>query len=146
MMPKNTFRLGAHDGAHYLHLFDLTAVSSVRPELCRRFGWSDQASAKVGEGDLEFDVYMNAANGVVAPDQLEAARSVLSQIVEMDDTARSIPTDLDHDEVLARVKLIDVNKVRFRYFATTVNTEWDVDFTLNVNGAWECAGIVPPRQ
>lgn len=89
---------------------------------------------------------MNAANGVVAPDQLKAARSVLSQIVEMDDAARAIPTNLDHDEVLARINLIDANKVRFRYFATAVNTEWDVDFTLNANGVWECAGIVPPRQ
>ncbi|HEX8902166.1 hypothetical protein [Vitreimonas sp.] len=100
----------------------------------------------MGEGDLEFDIYMNAANGVVAPDQLDAARSVLSQIVEIDDAARAIPTDLDHDEVLARIKLIDANKVRFRYFATAVNTEWDVDFTLNANGAWECAGIVPAKQ
>lgn len=146
MLPKNTFRLGAQDASHYLRLFDLAAISPVRPELCRRFGWSDQASAKVGEGDLEFDIYMNAVNGVVAPDQLKTARSVLSQIVEMDDAARAISTDLDHDEVLARIKLIDAKKVRFRYFATAVNTEWDVDFTLNTNGAWECAGIVPPRQ
>lgn len=145
-MPRNTFRLGAHDASHYLNLFDSAPIFPVRPELSRRFGWSDQQSAKVGEGDLAFDIYMNAANGVVAPDQLKAARSILSQIVEMDDAARAIPTDLDHDEVLARIKLIDANNVRFRYFATAVNTEWDVSFTLNANGAWECTGIVPPRQ
>jgi hypothetical protein len=89
---------------------------------------------------------MPTINGEVPSAYLDAARSMLSQIVQMDDAARAIPSDFDHDEHLACISMYDVNDVSLRYFATTANTEWDVGFTLGADGVWRCQGIVPPKQ
>jgi hypothetical protein len=81
---------------------------------------------------------------------LSAARSALSQLAEMDDAARALPTglsyDLDHDEVLAMIKVHDESTLTFRYFATTVNTEWDVRFSRDASGVWLCRGYALPEQ
>jgi hypothetical protein len=145
-MPRNTFRLGTHDTLHYVALFDSALVKVVPPSGIRPFGQTNHGVAELSEGDLEFEIYMPVIDGEVPTAYLDAARSMLSQIVQMDDAARAIPSDFDHDERLACIMMHDVHGVNLRYFATTVNTEWDVRFTLGADGVWHCGGIVPPKQ
>jgi len=127
-------------------LFGSALVKVVPPNRLRPFGQTSHGVAELGEGDLAFDIYMPVIDGEVPSAYLDAARLMLSQIVQMDDAARAIPSDFDHDESLACIKLHDVNDVGLRYFATTVNTEWDVGFRLGADGVWRCQGIVPPKQ
>jgi hypothetical protein len=129
-------------------LFDSALVKVVPPDQLRLrpFGQTSHGIAELGEGDLAFEIYLPVVNGEVPSAHFNAARSMLSQIVRMDDAARAIPSDFDHDELLACIQMHDVNDVSLRYFATTVNTEWDVRFRLGADGVWRCQGIVPPNH
>ena len=145
-MPRNTFRLGTHDASHYVALFDSALVKVVPPNRLRPFGQTAHGVAELGEGELAFDIYMPEIDGEVPSAYLDAARTMLSKILQMDDAARAITSDFDHDERLACIRMHDVNDVSLRYFATTVNTEWDVGFRLGADGVWRCQGIVRPKQ
>ncbi len=145
---KNTYRLGTQEAALYGAFLDSAKIEIFPTDSGRQSGYAGQAVVSIGDGDMQFDILMDVSNGKPIEPQFEAARSVLSQLIEMDDTARELPTglsdELDHDEVLARIKMQDESTAIFRYFATTVNTEWDVKFSRELNGKWRCQGYCLP--
>ena len=143
-MLKNTFRLGVHPSSHYASLFDRAEIS-IRPAAGGRRPSPELAVATIGEGDLEFEIFMLTEQGRVLPAHVSTARSVLSQIVEMDDAARAVPdlTDDDYDETLAYVVISDAY-VELHYFASTVNTEWGIYFTPSGQGGWDRRGFRRP--
>jgi hypothetical protein len=144
----NTFRLGIQRSSHYLGLFDESAIRLKNTGYGERSFPFPVAVATIGgdDDDRQFDVILKVRDGAVDHQSVDAARSVLSQITEMDEAARSLEPyivdgkELDHDEVLARVVILG-DEVRFRYFATTLNTEWDVAFDRGADGKWVCRGI-----
>ncbi len=148
----NTFRLGARPSSHYLSLFEVSPIklkNTGYPE--RSFGFRPAVATIGKDGDeRQFDIVLVATDGAVEQASIATAKALLAQIVEMDDAARALEPyiqdgkPLDHDEVLARV-VIQGDDVRFRYFATTVNTEWDVDFERMPSGDWVCRGISDPK-
>lgn len=148
----NTFRLGALPSSHYLSLFDENAIKLKNTGYPERTSGFRPAVATIGkDGDeRQFDIVLAATDGMVEQTSIATAKDVLAQIVEMDDAARALDPyiqdgePLDHDEVLARV-VIQGDDVRFRYFATTVNTEWDVVFERTPSGDWVCRGIPQPK-
>ena len=143
-MPKNSFRLGVYPSSHYASLFDAAEIV-IQPACGGPRPWPELSIATIGEGDLEFEILMPTEEGRTPPRHAATARSVLSQIVEMDDAARAVPdaTDFDLDEALAYVVISDAY-VEFHYFATTVNTEWGIYFTPNGQGVWNCRGFERP--
>jgi hypothetical protein len=143
-MPKNSFRLGVHPSSHYASLFD-AAEFSIQPACAGPRPWPELGIATIGEGDLEFEVLMPTEAGHIPPRHVATARSVLSQIVEMDDAARAVPnpTDHDFDEALTYVVIGNAD-VELHYYATTVNTEWGIYFTPNGQGGWDCRGFERP--
>lgn len=148
----NTFRLGVQPSAYYLGLFDEHAIKLTDTGYPDRFFEFPFAVATIGvdENDPQFDIIFIVKDGLVPAASIATAKEILAQIVEMDDAARSLEPyvqggkAIDHDEVLARVVVLG-DEVRFRYFATTVNTEWDVLSERQPSGNWVCRGIQPPR-
>lgn len=147
----NTFRLSVQPSSYYLGLFDESAIRLKNTGYGERSFKFPVAVATIGDDhdERQFDIILKAEDGGVDQHSVEAARSVLSQITEMDEDARSLEPnildggELDHDEVLARVVILG-DEVRFRYFATTLNTEWDVAFDRGADGKWVCRGIASP--
>lgn len=143
-----TSKLGVQPSSYYLALFDEQAIKLKNTGYPDRFFKFPFAVATIGgdESEWQFDIIFAVQDGAVQPASITAAKKILSQIVEMDDAARSLEPylhdgkELDHDEVLARVQILD-DEVRLRYFASTVNTEWDVAFGRDANGNWICRGI-----
>lgn len=144
----NSFRLGVHPSSYYLGLFDERAIKLKNTGYPERFFKFPHAVASIGEEEDErqFDIIFIVRDGGVDAASIIVATEVLRNIVEMDEAARSLDPDvqdgdaLDHDERLARI-LIRNDQVRFRYFATTLNSEWDVAFERAADGAWRCRGI-----
>lgn len=147
----NTFRLGTHPSSYYLDLFDEHGIKLKNTGYPERFFKFPHAVLTIGndDDDRQFDIIFIAENDTVEADSIVAAKEVLAQIVEMDDAARALDPyiqdgkALDHDEVLARVEILR-EEIRFGYFATTLNTEWDVAFDRNASGKWVCLGIANP--
>jgi hypothetical protein len=105
--------------------------------------------AIIGKGDLEFEILIPTEKGRVPEKLVSITRSVLSQVVEMDDAragddAGPLHQSIDEDEVLAYVVIRDAY-VEFSYFATTVNTEWSIYFSPNGQGGRDSRGFQPPR-
>jgi len=83
--------------------------------------------------DLEFSLEVESVDGVVPADIWKLTQEVMAQIVELDNFARSIPSDYDYEEHLAYV-VISHKEIQLHYFASTVNTEWGVYFTRDELG------------
>ena len=98
-MPKNSFQLSVHSSSHYASLFDRAEIS-IQPAASDQLPWPELAAAMIGKGALEFEILMPTEQGCILPTHVSTARSVLSQIVEMDEAARAVPdlTDGDGDE------------------------------------------------
>jgi hypothetical protein len=149
-MSKSSFRLGVHLASHYASLFDAAKIS-IQPAVNGPRPWPELGVARIGkgdgEGDLDFEILMPTEEGCVPERLVSRARSVLSHVVEMDDAARiahdADPDPIDLDEVLAYVVIRDAYVV-LHYFATTMNTEWDVYFTPNGQGGWDYRGLQLP--
>jgi hypothetical protein len=143
-MPKNSFRLGVHPSCHYVSLFDAAEIT-IQPASGGQRRWPDVGVAAIGEGDLQFEILMPTEHERIPQRHVSTARSVLSQIVAMDNAARALPdvTDDDYDEVLAYVVISD-DYVELHYFASTVNSEWGVYFTPSRQGDWDCCGFRCP--
>ncbi len=107
------------------------------------------AAYSVGTEDdpLWFDVYLPTQNHAPIAPHCEAARSVLRQIVEMDDAARAIREghDFEHNEVLAYISILSEQAANFTYWATTEDNEWTVGFTRLADGSWHCNGLMWSR-
>jgi len=117
----------------------------IRPAVGGHRPRSETGVVTVGAGDLEFEILLPAVEGRVQPGYISAAKSVLAQIVDMDEAARAVPdTTIDSDEILAYVVVHD-DCVEFHYFATTVNSEWSVYFTKHDADRWEYRGFKRPQ-
>jgi len=158
----NQFRLSKHPSSYYRALFE-QGIVEVRPALAAgyyQFGNGtmvkvqdrspnsmhlsakpEQGFVKIDADDLEFEIYLEAANSAVFPEVLQLAKDVLLQIVEMDEIARSRPMDFDYEEHLAYVN-ITRSEIELHYFASTVNTEWGAYFVRDANGTFQfdCLG------
>jgi hypothetical protein len=143
-MEANTFRLGVRDSADYVALFDEAKIT-IQPATRGQRATPEMGVVTIGEGDLEFEIWLRSDRGNIPPMQLTTAKSVLSQIVSMDDQARAIPDIIDSDENLAWI-LINEDGAEFHYFANTVNSEWSVLFATDENGVWQCRGIKKPAS
>jgi hypothetical protein len=64
------------------------------------------------------------------------AREVFSQIVEMDDQARSLDDGQEYQPASREVCIAD-KTVEFHDFATTINTEWWGTFTRQNDGTYK---------
>lgn len=137
-MSQNTFRLGARE-ADYSALFDEAKII-IQPASRGQRAAPEMGTVTIGEDDLAFEVWLPADRGNISPNHISTAKSVLCQIVRMDDEARAIPDIIDSDENLAWV-LVAQDGVEFHYFANTVNSEWSVLFDKDENDVWHCRGI-----
>jgi hypothetical protein len=148
-MRKNSYSLGIHPASYYASLFDAAKIT-IKPAGNGPRQWPECGVAIIGKGDLEFEIVIPTEEGRVPEKLVSITRSVLSQVVEMDDAARAgddagpLHQSIDEDEVLAYVVIRDAY-VEFSYFATTVNTEWSIYFTPNGQGDWDYRGFQPPR-
>lgn len=132
---SNSYRLGVNPSAYYLDLFDPEDIN-IRPAIVDAQRPRDAEGELVISGeDLEFEIYLALEDGAVSKKAIEATRSVLSQVVEMDDAARAAGDDFDYDEELGYIEIKPTTAV-FHYFATTVNSEWAVTFVRNQAGVW----------
>lgn len=140
MGHKNTFRLSVSASSSYAALYDDGNLS-----VGTLSGVGDFAFTTVGDGDLEFDVYLPVERVEVRDDLRLLARSVLSQIVEMDEQARTARKDdpYDDDEVLANVTVREYF-VEFEYYATAWNSQWSEFFTRDPDGRWRHRGLELP--
>ncbi|MCX7358940.1 MAG: hypothetical protein NT015_12470 [Alphaproteobacteria bacterium] len=143
-MTMNTFRLGVRDSADYAALFDETKAK-IQPAIGGQRATPEMGVVTIGEGDLEFEVWLPSDRGSLPPAHVSTAKSVLGQIVRMDDEARAIPDIIDSDENLAWVAIND-DGVEFHYFANSVSSEWSVLFAMDENGVWRCRGIKKPTS
>jgi deoxyribonuclease V len=133
-MRKNTFRLSQNPPSFYLESFDERKLVTTT---------SGEAYIPVGEGDLAFEVHLAVEFGAVRSDLLTQARSVLAQIVAMDDAARASNPDSEEDEQLAAVSVYDFF-AELEYFSTTVNSQWTEFFTPAGDGGWRHRGKTLP--
>ena len=101
------------------------------------------ARVVIGEGALEFEVLIPVEFGVARTDLVPSVKSVLAQIVEMDDAARAEERTFDDDEALAAVTVQEFF-VEFRYFSATVNSQWAEYFTPEPDGRWRHRGMALP--
>lgn len=143
-MGANTYRLGVNSTDYYVGLFDAEALK-IEPAIRGQRPHVERGAILVPAGELEFQVYLPATNGAVEPRILELARSVLSQIVDMDNQAREFEDVIDSDEILAWIEVRD-DVVDLHYYATTVNSEWDARFRQGEGGRWVYRGIPKPGQ
>lgn len=134
-MRKNTFRLGAKPSSFYLERFNATDL--------RIAGAERTAFARVGEGDLEFEVHLPVEFGAIRTDLANRARTVLAQIVAMDEVARASNSDSEDDEQLAALTVYEFF-AELEYFSTTVNSQWTEFFTLDAEGVWRHRGKLLP--
>lgn len=146
-MQRDDFQLSANSTAHYLKLFDeadFRVTKKLEGNDTAEIQWTGRFEAVLEIGqqtdDISFEICADVEGPSVPNDVRELARSVVSSIIEMDHAARSIPDVSGHSEHLASVQLAH-NEVRFCYWATTVNTEWDVVFEFNAPDNWRCIGI-----
>src|SRR5262249_11935672 len=102
-MAKNSYRHGIHSSSHYASLFDAGKIS-IQPATGGH-PWPELGVAVIGkgdgEGDLDFEILIPTEEGRVPERLVSIARSVLSNVVEMDEAARA-PDDanphlIDHD-------------------------------------------------
>jgi len=107
---------------------------------------SYQGMIEVGDEDDEFffEIYLELLSNIIDPKLIATAENVVDNVIELDDAARSISDDHEYDERLAYIS-IDQSEIRFAYWATTVNTEWDVVFTIDNFHKFKCLGI-PDHQ
>ncbi|UBV45108.1 hypothetical protein LAJ19_18495 (plasmid) [Deinococcus taeanensis] len=94
---------------------------------------SQKALASIKTEHVDFDVYLNATGGAVAPDIVQTAEAVLSRIVELDAAARAVQTDPSYEDFLASVD-VTREEIELRYYAGTVNTEWGAFFVRGKHG------------
>lgn len=135
-MRKNTYRLGVNPSSFYLAQFDEREL--------RADGTAKAVNMLVGRGDLGFWVTLPVEFGVARTDLIPVARSVLAQIVEMDDAARSCNTpEHDDDEVLNAITIREFF-VEFEYYATAWNSNWHVYFTPDSDGRYRHRGMELP--
>ena len=137
---RNSFRLGVTDSSAYLAAFDAAAIQVTPPSTGPRGDLDWTASAELTCGELGFEIYLPVQGGVASPDGVRLAREALARIVELDDIARAIEDSIESDEELAYVTVGD-GEVAMHYYATTVNSEWDVVFRRDGSGRWICDGI-----
>jgi hypothetical protein len=102
----------------------------------------EHAFCTLGPEDREFDVRIESKGGKVEEGIMEDARTIISQIVELDKEARdrTHKESEDHEEELAYID-IKHNEVELHYYATTVNTEWGTFFRKSKDGRWTFEGI-----
>ncbi|UQN08417.1 hypothetical protein [Deinococcus sp. QL22] len=95
-----------------------------------------EALASIKTEHVDFDIYLDAPGGAVAPDILQTAEDVLSRIVELDAAARAMLTGPSYEEFLAFVD-ITREEIELHYYADTVNTEWGAFFVRDEHGEFK---------
>lgn len=146
-MLRNEFRLSANKPSYYLNLFDaaefqISKKSDENTDTDIDHAYDYEAVLRVGEetSGLSFEIYIELQDAFLTTEIFERARSAVSNIVDMDITARAIGNNNRENEQLAYITLID-DMIRLRYWATTFNTEWDVVFKTNDANELVCLGI-----
>ena len=106
-----------------------------------------EAFLEVGQDDHEthFELYVDKVDEIATKNLRDLPRSLISKVIEMDTAARSIRSDIDYNEELAAITIHQAD-IYFRYWATTVNTEWDVVFQFKNEKEWTCLGIPIPNK
>jgi len=85
------------------------------------------ASWYIGEGENSLEIIIYTERGDIPEKALSLIKPTLKILHELDCIARSEPDDFDHKEELAYITIYE-NSVVLCYWATTVNTEWNVVF------------------
>ena len=143
-LTDDKFGLGFLPQSHYDRLYanGCFEITEDTDPLDLEGKFTHQAHLKMGDeaDDRFFEIYINLESNVLPPMMSERARLVAENVVAMDAAARSIPDDFDDSERLAYIHIRRAD-VKFRYWANTVNTEWDVVFNVDQSGHWQCLGI-----
>ena len=97
---------------------------------------------EIGPEDRKFEVILESKDGAISDGIMAAARTVLSNIVEMDSQARESGSESNenYDEELAYI-VVNEREVELHYFANTVNTEWGAFFKMKEDGNWTYEGL-----
>lgn len=103
---------------------------------------AEHGFCEIGPEDRSFEVILEAQGGRIDEKIMENAKTIISQIVEMDIEARnrSYSPKESSEEELAYID-IKLDEVELHYFATTVNTEWGAYFKKNEDGSWYYEGL-----
>ena len=120
--------------ADYLRLYREAGLGMERGEQAQPNSVAYQkALASIKTEYTDFDVYLAATDGVVAPEILQTAEDVMARIVELDAVATAQVTGECYEEYLAYVD-ITPEEIELHYFAGSVNTEWGAYFVRDEHG------------
>ena len=92
-----------------------------------------KAYANIQTEHVNFNVFLQATDGVVAPEILQTAEDVLSRIVELDAAMTSRMTGDSYEEYLAFIDILH-DEIELHYYANAVNTEWGAFFVRDEHG------------
>ncbi|MEM9263322.1 MAG: hypothetical protein AAGA22_07070, partial [Pseudomonadota bacterium] len=136
--------LSSKPASYYVTLFEAGQFQIVKEEEPSDSSELFTHYAELQIGDDTDDRYFEVSIGLTSdelPDRMRRrAALAIEKIIELDEAARSIPTEHDHHEALAYLD-IRAAEVRLHYWSDTVNTEWDVVFSFDDQGMWDCLGI-----
>jgi len=136
MRRRNSYRLGKHPSSYYLQAFDGGTLREDGDTACIALCRDDPA--------FEFEVHLPVEWGELRIDLKPLARSLLAEIVELDDHVRASHDDAyDDDERLALVVVREFY-CEFRYFSTAWNSDWCEYFTRDASGTWRHRGKALP--
>ena len=127
--------------------YDATALAEqIDPKLLRFRENEAWIELPLGDND-EFAIYFDSANGDVAPELLETARSLMRAIGKLDNqvqdscAAECRRTSLhprNYESMLAYVRVFQ-DSALLGYFGAEVNTDWDESAKLQ-GGEWVYVG------
>jgi len=133
-VAESQHRLGQRPAAYYRGLFETQPFAMRNGSYYCALGGDDD--------DLSFEVHLPIEFGRPRTDLAELARTVVDQVVEMDDAVRGTILD-EEDPLLAWIEVREFF-VRFEYYSSLVNTQWAEYFTRDEVGVWRHRGMDLP--
>ena len=137
------FRLRARGiaSSQYLAQLDDPRPFKFCPSTVGQRGGPAEAVKTLVFGPDEIDVAIPLVDGALPELLLQAARSALGQIVELDEVAARGCDDTQDDGYLASLEVVSSSEVDLHYFAAHVNSEWNEVFRRDHEGRWGHFGV-----
>lgn len=123
-------------------------IDSCRLHIGRNEAWMQVA---LGDND-EFEIHFDDADGHVSSNLLNAARSLMRSIQQIDNLvqescARACKENglhpSNYESLLVYVVIDSSSQARLGYFGAVVNTQWEECVRFD-DGKWKYDGIVAP--
>jgi hypothetical protein len=149
------YLLSTHPSSYYLNQFDESRIKFVPHRIAGFYAFVDDEFVRVESddpsscykqeqsehgiisictdfGSLEIRIPCNDSK--IDSELISITKHVLENIVEMDTGPLSSPSSLDYKGYLGEIH-VNYEKIEFRYYSATINTEWERFFT-KTNGIW----------